>query len=123
MVRAKALPFESFTRTTAGQIAWVFLNQSLDHDEERAKAHIVNKEGRECVKEFDIERCPICHDPSEAISLNDLSPEIREEVYNPSEEAHISVYFPQNLDGKSAQQLEIEKYIEENKKSNKRTEE
>lgn len=104
MVRAQTLPFDSFARATPGQVTWVFLNQSVDYDEEKARVH------ENCLPKWDREYCPICHEPSH-ISEDDLSPEVREKVYRPSEDMSqlVEVDFADN--GTSHHRQELEQYL------------
>lgn len=81
MVRAKTLPFDSFANATPGQIIWVFLNQLIDSDDDRARVHL------ECLEKYDTEYCPICNKPTNRKeSYSHLPQEIQEQIYKPGED-------------------------------------
>lgn len=84
MVRANALPFDSFARATPGQITWVYINQLVDYEEDTKKVH------PECIHEWGQEVCPVCHkpvrDPLENLNPDELPEDLQSEVYRPGDE-------------------------------------
>jgi hypothetical protein len=83
MVRSQTFPFSDYALATSGQIAWVYLNQLIDHDERVRKIHV------HCLPKFNRETCEVCGEA--VIDISELDPETRDLVYKPSENERYNV--------------------------------
>lgn len=73
------LPFDSFARSTSGQVVWTYINRWIDNEERERRVHI------RCLPKLDETHCEVCHEP---VSLIEQDPRYRDKlqgkIYNPS---------------------------------------
>jgi hypothetical protein len=89
MVRAQALPFDSWANATPGQLSWVYLNQLIDYDERRERIH------EHCRSKFDRDTCEVCGEP--IVVEGRLPDDIQSEIYRPRDDPNYPGFIGESI--------------------------